>query len=184
MSNREIQPKKLAELICEIKDSWDYLYELTNGEDDLLSFASFKEEGSMPESFVFFHMPFINYKNVPLVEFPNPREISIMSFYLDYLNTRIAERERELLDFAIEHNLSYLERLLSSKGRKSALPLFFRKKQNKVFVSREFTQWAELSRSYLESYSEEKGLSLDEAIKEIYLAEIVREIEEMEKRIS
>lgn len=184
MSYKERQPKKIAELICDIKDSWDYLHELTSGKEDILRFADFntlETPGEVILRMNFFCSSFLDEFKIPPCEFTNPREVSLLEFYLDFLNLRISEKEKRLLDFTIECNLSYLESLLSYSGRRSVLPSFLRKKGNKYFISRDFMQWAELSRSYLEEYSKRRGLSVEESVKEHYLSEVVREIEEIEK---
>lgn len=178
---RDCISKKIHKLLYDVKDAWDYLYGLTGGEDSLLNFLRIRQKKGLLE-LKFFYVSFLKDLKTPIEEFPDPREVCFLEFYFDCLRARINKRERELLDFAIENNLSYLEKLLSTKSKTSQLPLFFKKEKNKVFVSREFMQWAELTKSYIISYSKERNMTFEEALKEFYLTEIVEEIEALERK--
>ena len=177
------------ELFENLWESCSYLVGLSRGRNRLLEFIRMglkidEENGSCDYDVMFAKNAFLSAYGISLEALPEPKNYFLLRKYHERVLAGIRRREKENRIIEISAGVTYLEELCA-KCRKEPSELigFLDSSEYPPKIDSLFRQWAEIGGRELNIYCFERDFSTDEAISELYLDEVHREIQKKEKKL-
>ncbi|MEM4331135.1 MAG: hypothetical protein QW273_03980 [Candidatus Pacearchaeota archaeon] len=164
----------IERLVKDIIQDWKYLKNLTEGKEVYLYFFEIEEE---KKEVYFYKKEFLEYFKIP-EEIPLNESLLL---YSEGLKAIIRKKEEDLLDFAITSNATYLEHLCKIRNKNTKLLEFIEESDGKIRIKKKFREWAEITKEEIEKFSNERKKTKEESEKEIFLNEVLKEIEKLEE---